>query len=142
MIPPNIGSPGTFVISDEESLARIRRHTANFLGRGTYRHIEVALPVAQRERFERQINARYRACGCLESAIAVLLATAALVFWNLFYSAQQEYGWSDIALDAATVLLAGAVGKVLALARAHWALMGTLRELASAFGAQQQRRTQ
>ena len=142
MIPPNIGSPGTFVISDEESLARIRRHTANFLGRGTYRHIEVALPVAQRERFERQINARYRACGCLESGILVLLTIAGVFVWNVVYSEQPGYGWGDIALDVVVVLLAGAGGKVLALARAHWALMGTLRELASAFGAQQQRRTQ
>src|SRR5581483_10961553 len=62
--------------------------------------------------------------------------------WNVVYSARSGYGWGDIALDVGLVLLAGAMGKVLALARAHWALKRTLRELASVFAAQQQRRIQ
>jgi|SRR5581483_3822341 len=136
-----LGDPGTLVISDADTLARFRRDTAHFLGRGAYRHIEVALPLAQRERFQRQINARYRACGCVASAIAVALASAAVIVWNVFYSTHIGYGWGDIALDVGLVLLAGAVGKVAALGRAHWALKNTLRELASAFAAQQ-RRTQ
>src|SRR5581483_5774241 len=136
MTPRSTGGPGTFVISDAHTLARITRDTAHFLGRSAYQHIEVALPVARRERFERQINARYRACGCFASA------SAALVVWNVVYSARSGYGWGDIALDVGLVLLAGAMGKVLALARAHWALKRTLRELASVFAAQQQRRIQ
>lgn len=135
MIPRDIGVSDTFVISDEDTLARIRRHTAHFLGRGAYRRIEVALPIAQRERFEHRINAGYRACGCFESAIAVLLTVAALVVWNVVYSARARYAWDDIALDAVVALSAGAVGKVLAMVRAHLALKGTLRELESAFAA-------
>lgn len=135
MIPQDIGVPGTFVISDAETLASITRHTAHFLGRGAYRHIEVALPVAQRERLQRRINARYRACGCVESAIAVVLTVAALIVWNVVYSEQPGYAWGDIALDVAIALSAGAAGKVVALVRAHWALRATLRDLASALAA-------
>jgi len=135
MIPQDSGNPGTFVISDADTLACIMRHTAHFLGRGAYRHIEVALPVAQRERFERRINARYRACGCFESAIAVLLTVAALVIWNVGYPAQPGYAWDDFALDLVIALLAGAGGKVLAMVRAHFALASTLRELESTFAA-------
>lgn len=134
-MPRDNGVPDTFVISDEDALARFRRDTANLLGRGAYQHIELALPVAGRERFERRINARYRACGCLESAVSVALAIAALTIWNVAYSVQPGYAWSDIALDSGIVLLAGAVGKVTALVRAHFALGATLRELAGAFGA-------
>lgn len=132
MIPQDIGVSGTFVISDQETLTRIRRHTGRFMGRGAYRHIEVALPVAQREHFGRRINKHYRACGCLEGGILVLLTIATLLAWNLIRSNPPEYGWGDLPLDFGVVLSAGVIGKVFGIVRAHLALGGTLRELASA----------
>ena len=131
----NSGSTSTFVISDEESLAGFRRHAADFLGRGSYRHIAVTLPLARRERFEREINARYRVCGCVASAIAVLSATALLILWNVAISEHSSYAWSDIALAVGLVLLVGGAAKVIAVTRAHFALRATLSELATSLSA-------
>jgi hypothetical protein len=120
----------TFVIAGADTLARFRRESALVLNRGAYRHIAVTLPVARRAQFETRINGHYRQCGCVASAISVLLTLAALVLWNTVYSVRPSYGWGDVALDAGVVLLAGALGKVLALGHAHWALKQTLRDLA------------
>jgi len=83
-----------------------------------------------RERFERRINAYYRACGCFEGGISVLLTIAMLVTWSIFFSEHQAYAWPDVAMYVGIVLLVAVLGKWLGHVRAHLALGTTLRELA------------
>jgi hypothetical protein len=139
MLTAAVNGPNTgkFVIADAESLARFRRASARFLDRGAYLSIELNLPVARRERFERRINARYRECGCMAAAVAVLFTIAALICWRVAHTAQLAYGWPEFARDFAIILFTGTLAKVLTLAWAHLALKHTLNELARALSARE-----
>ena len=135
MIPENVNVLDTFVVSDDKTLEHIRRHTAHFVGRGAYRHIEVATPVEHRERFEYRINAHYQACGCVESGISVLLTIAVLVTWRIAWPEHPVYAWRDATLDIGIVFVAALLGKLVGIVRSHLALQGTLQELARILGA-------
>ena len=126
-----------FVITDELSLDQFSDHIATFLERGAYQLIEVAVPsLEQRELLERRINRHYRACGCLEGGIAVLLSIAGVLVWHLVLAGKPVLTWPVIALDVGTVFLAALVGKAFGMVRARIALRRTLKMLSSALAGQ------
>ena len=94
----------------------------------------IADPGVSQERrtsWERDINRRLHACGCVEASAGMMIGIAAgLVYLMVRWAGGAPFSWTELGLCLAFVFAVSLIGKLVGLSRAQSRYRALVREIA------------
>lgn len=127
-------TPGALRIGDS---ATLRGVAGRRLWRDRHRysrlHLELeTLTAAENTYWTSRLNSAYRACGCLEASLGLVLGLAAYLFYLASTKGLSSSGWLEAGIGLLVLTVSSAVGKLTGIMRARNTFRRSLRRLAAA----------